>query len=252
MPNLDDISHDVETSRAHLARSLDALTETVHPTQLAQDASVAATDIGTQLAQKAWGSLRDNPAGGLLVTLGLGLLAKGAEPRPQPAPHPHPTLVDPDDAFDGFDDRVEAADAQLRAQMTGEIEGPVQASKLKAALNTGLDQLPPKARRRVVQAREAAIAAQEKVERQAKAAARKSKTLMHEQPLMVGAVALGLGVLAGTLLPGTRREDQIMGQRRDALMDQARAVLADEMAKIKGNIEDVVGKSTDENVRYLR
>jgi len=241
MHNLDHISDDVENSRAQLARSLDALTETVQPKRLAQEVSTSATDIGTQLAQKAWGSVRENPAGGLLMTIGMGLLASGNTARPVPVEQPRPTSVDPDVAFEGFEDRVAEADAQIRATMTGQSNEGLQASTLKSALNSGLDQLPPRARKRVIQAREAAISAQEKVERQAKIVTRKSKTLMHEQPLMVGAVALGLGVLAGTLLPGTRREDAVMGQQRDALMAKAQAVLADEMANVKGNIENAVG-----------
>jgi hypothetical protein len=42
-----------------------------------------------------------------------------------------------------------------------------------------------------------------------------------ERPLAVGAAALGLGLLAGFLLPRTRTEDELMGEAADHLKDQA-------------------------------
>jgi ElaB/YqjD/DUF883 family membrane-anchored ribosome-binding protein len=45
-----------------------------------------------------------------------------------------------------------------------------------------------------------------------------------ERPLAVAAAALGLGLLAGFLLPRTRAEDRLMGEASDHLKEQARDV----------------------------
>jgi len=45
MDDLDQISGQVEADRARLAQSLDALTETVNPQKLAQDATAAVNDL---------------------------------------------------------------------------------------------------------------------------------------------------------------------------------------------------------------
>lgn len=42
-----------------------------------------------------------------------------------------------------------------------------------------------------------------------------------ENPLAAGAVALALGLVAGLIIPETRREHQLMGDARDRLMDRA-------------------------------
>lgn len=222
MSNIEKIAAEVQADRARLARSLDDLTDTVQPRKISDDVARVATDMGGDLAQKAWGTVRDNPAGGLLVSIGLGLLSAG--PNRSAAPAQQPVAVDPDDALMGFDERIAAADAAM---------APPEASRLKAAIDTGLDQLPPKARARVVKAREAAISAQETVERKARRAVRKTTGFVHDQPLTVGALALGFGVLAGTLLPGTRREDDLMGHRRDALMADARRAFEEELQNAK-------------------
>jgi len=244
MPDIEDIAKRVEMDRARLAGTLDDLTDTVSPQRLTDEVTSAAQDIGGDLAQKAWTSLRDNPAGGLLVTIGLGLLASGSAQRPVPASRPQSTAVDPDDALVGFDARVAAADAKMRADMSSESEAHPQASKLKAALNAGLDHLPAKARNRVVEARKAAIAAQETVERKARRATRKTKGFVHEQPLTVGALAVGFGILAGALLPGTRREDEMLGKRRDTLMADARKALEEEVLKATKQAEAALHRKT--------
>lgn len=245
MSDVERLSQSVAADRARLAATLDALTSTMSQQNIAQDLSTAATDIGGELAQKAWSTLRDQPAGGLLVTIGLGLLAAGSQrrPEPQPAP-PQPVLVDPDEALTGFDARVAQADATMKADMTGTLEPAPQASKLRAALNAGLDQLPPKARLRVIKAREAAISAQERIERRTRRTARKTKGFVYDQPLTVGAIALGFGVLAGTLLPGTRREDALLGAHRDALLSDARKALEEEVLKVKSQAEVALARST--------
>lgn len=237
MSNIDTISKRVEEDRARLASSLDALTETVKPESIARDVTTAANDLGGDLAQKAWGALRENPAGGLLVTIGLGLLAAGSQRRHPSTATQEPTAVAPQVAFEGFDARVAAADAEMKADMTGELEPQPEASKLKVALESGLEKLPAKARKRVIKARQAAISAQESIERQTRRAARRTKGFVYEQPLTVGALALGFGVLAGSLLPGTRREDALMGARRDALVADARNALEEEMLKAKAKAE---------------
>ncbi len=45
---------------------------------------------------------------------------------------------------------------------------------------------------------------------------------MDENPLGVGIAAIALGVLAGLAIPSTRREDELLGETRDRLLDDAK------------------------------
>jgi len=103
---------------------------------------------------------------------------------------------------------------------------------LREKLNDGLEALPTTARDRVLKARKAALSAQEKVELQARKAAQKSQTFMHDQPLAVGALAVGMGALIGALLPSTRREDDLLGEHRDTVMSVAKSTLHEELDKV--------------------
>jgi len=56
---------------------------------------------------------------------------------------------------------------------------------------------------------------------------------MWENPLAVGAVALAAGVAAGFALPQTERENQLMGETRDNLVEQAQQVASETVDKVQ-------------------
>jgi len=56
---------------------------------------------------------------------------------------------------------------------------------------------------------------------------------MEERPLAVGAAAIALGVVAGLMIPSTRKEDELMGETRDRLMERAKEVGGEALEKGK-------------------
>jgi uncharacterized protein DUF3618 len=46
--------------------------------------------------------------------------------------------------------------------------------------------------------------------------------MLEENPLMVGAATLALGVIAGLSIPSTRKEDELMGETRDRLVEEVK------------------------------
>lgn len=60
----------------------------------------------------------------------------------------------------------------------------------------------------------------------ARSQARRAKAgfwqMLEENPLMVGAATLALGVIAGLSIPSTRKEDELMGETRDRLVDEVK------------------------------
>jgi len=204
-----------------------------NPANLKRHAAAVVESYGDTLGRRAWDAARENPAAFALVGAGLGLLFTRAGTRPEIDP-PDPTAVPPDRAFTGFDARVAAADEKMKQEMTG-MQAPSpqpRATWLRARMNDGLDTLPDSARKRVMQARDAALDAQEKVEKQARKTAQASRSYFDAQPLAVGAIAGGLGALIGALLPSTRREDAVLREHRDAMMAHAKSTLREEMDKV--------------------
>jgi uncharacterized protein YjbJ (UPF0337 family) len=72
--------------------------------------------------------------------------------------------------------------------------------------------------------RQAAGRAQQQVGYYTRQATSQLQYWMDRNPLAVGAVAMAVGVAVGLALPETRREQELMGDARDRVVDNARSV----------------------------
>ena len=64
---------------------------------------------------------------------------------------------------------------------------------------------------------------------------------LSQNPLAVGAVALALGAAVGLAIPQTEKEDQLMGEARDNLVEKAQEVASQTMEKV----QQVAGEVTE-------
>jgi ElaB/YqjD/DUF883 family membrane-anchored ribosome-binding protein len=62
--------------------------------------------------------------------------------------------------------------------------------------------------------------------------------LVRENPLGMGAIALGIGAAVGLAMPSTPVESQVMGQARDKVMDQAQEVVREAGQKVQRVAEE--------------
>jgi ElaB/YqjD/DUF883 family membrane-anchored ribosome-binding protein len=96
------------------------------------------------------------------------------------------------------------------------------------------------------QARDRASALGSQAKRQANRARLGFWQIMEENPLMVGAATLAVGVIAGLLLPSTDKEDALMGETRDHLLDEAKEAGQQALDKGKHVAEAMVDKVKEE------
>jgi hypothetical protein len=57
--------------------------------------------------------------------------------------------------------------------------------------------------------------------------------LMQENPLMIGAAAAALGAIVGFAFPATEKENEIMGEARDRVVDRAQEVASETAQKVQ-------------------
>lgn len=192
-----------------------------------------------------------------------GPSAAAHDPRVKPTP---PGLSQPDALMAGFDSRVAAADDAMRREetegdetmsMTGtgysdiEAEGGFRtrarhsADSLRARLHDGLDKLPDAARARILSARLKAIEAQSAIEAQIMRGSDGVRRTARENPLLVGAIAFGLGAAIAAALPRTSTENRVVGAHRDSLLDEADRIFREETGKLRAVAQAAVeeGKS---------
>ncbi|WP_405402673.1 DUF3618 domain-containing protein [Paracoccus sp. Ld10] len=117
-----------------------------------------------------------------------------------------------------------------------------RARHFRDRLGEGTEGMSEEARRRIETARHKALDASEAASRQMAKANRQVARSYDNEPLLFGALALLGGAALGALLPGTRRENELMGDYRDQLFDEAEAVYQEE----KGRLENAVSAGLDE------
>jgi hypothetical protein len=66
---------------------------------------------------------------------------------------------------------------------------------------------------------------------------------LYENPLAVGAVALALGTAVGFSLPQTQRENELLGEARDTLIDRAQEVAQNTLEKVQQVAGDVMDQA---------
>lgn len=138
------------------------------------------------------------------------------------------------DEFHGSRASVEAGgtDAKSRAY--------IKAAELRRRIDEGTSEMSEAARARVRQAREAAVAAQDAVERRARETARVVRRTSHDNPLLVGALTFAAGAVLAASLPRTSTENRAVGGHRDRLFDEADRVFREEAEKMKAVAKSAV------------
>jgi ElaB/YqjD/DUF883 family membrane-anchored ribosome-binding protein len=66
-----------------------------------------------------------------------------------------------------------------------------------------------------------------------------ARRMAYENPLMMGAVAAIAGLAIGMALPRTERENELMGEARDSLVERGRETVRDTAEKVQGVAQDV-------------
>jgi hypothetical protein len=69
---------------------------------------------------------------------------------------------------------------------------------------------------------------------------------MQASPLAVGAIAVGAGVLAGTILPETQQEQQLLGDASRQVADTVRQTVDDVAARAEETLDETEQKVTDQ------
>lgn len=73
--------------------------------------------------------------------------------------------------------------------------------------------------------------------------------MLDEQPLVVGALGIALGAALGAALPTTRRENDLLGQTRDDLLNRARETAREQAETVKQSAQRVAEVAKEEVAR---
>lgn len=204
--------------------------------QMANNLREGTRDAGASLMT----TIKENPIPAALIGFGVAWLFFGKMSSSSNAPagwrEDESYLYDRDQRFRGSYDYAQDRRQGGLGERASDVTGQVASGVSEAAGN-----VKDKAGEFVNQAQERAGMMGEQIKDQTQQVVHKSQSLIEENPLMAGAVALALGAAVGLMLPTTQRENQWMGEARDKFIDRAGGVVQDTVDKA----QHIVSEATD-------
>lgn len=264
----DEIRADIERTRAEMDSTFDALDQKLTPSQLLAEAwryTKGGSSIG---AGKLWSLARQHPLPATMIGVGLGWLlversrSTGGDDLEGYESYSYTgegasgygrygragsNNVDVDyRSASYFDEDLESGRLASAAGAVKDAAGNV-VDTVKDAASTAREKvhgLTDTVKDRASELSDTAHQKATQLRNKAKYQTRKAKTgfwqMMEENPLAIGAAVLTLGAIAGFSLPSTDKEDELLGETRDHLLDKAKETGQEVLEKGKHVAETAV------------
>jgi ElaB/YqjD/DUF883 family membrane-anchored ribosome-binding protein len=264
--NTAEIRADIERTRARLGATVEALGAQLNPSHLAQrakdtlrEATIGkvqhmASNTKARIGETGRGiaeTIRENPIPAAMVAAGLGWLLLNRRDTSQPSRFHDGAQIYQDDRveFDERGSRIRDVASNVAERMH-DVKDKAQeaASKVTSSAQQAASKVTSSAQDVAHRVTDGAKEAGQRVSQKAGEVANqvRYRTRMasdrvgnefEENPLALGGVALALGMAVGMSVPRTRREVEMLGDKRDQLMEKAREQVASTTQKVEGVIE---------------
>lgn len=205
------IAREIDTTRANLGETLDALQARLSPGQLLDQAMSMFRGHSGEFARNLGTQVKENPLPVALIGTGIAWMIASRRRGSRETIRQKAGTV-----------RQKAAAARERVAQAG--SSIAQAGSSLA--NTGSDFA-----HRVGSAAGSARA-------QAARAGEGFGRMMDEQPLVVAALGVALGAVIGAMLPSTEREDRLLGEASDRTKERAKELGAEQYERAREKVKE--------------
>lgn len=199
-------------------------------------------------------TIKENPIPAALVGFGLAWLIFGKSNGSSSSSwrDDRSYYEDREDWRYGYDDerRGRSGLGERAGTMASDISH--KASDVAGSVSDAADTVKERAGDFVNQAQERVGMAGQQLRGQTHQVMDKSQTLMQDNPLMAGVVALALGAAVGLMLPVSERENQLMGEARDKFMDRAGGVVHDTVDKAQRVVSEATQAAKESVSREMQ
>jgi ElaB/YqjD/DUF883 family membrane-anchored ribosome-binding protein len=235
---------EIERTRADMSETVDAIQERLSPENLKEEAKDRVKEATVGRAQEAGsgivGTIRANPLPAALSGIGLGWLlvstmrggSEQARYGERTYAYDHPATYDyPPYHEEGAAGSPSAGEALGRArERVGESATQTQERAAEVAGRT--------------QDRASNLADQARY--RARRASGGFQRMLRENPLSVGALAVGVGAAVGLAIPESAKEHEVMGETRDNLVEKAQEKAQEAQQKVQRVAEEAQSAAKEE------
>ena len=258
------IAADIRITQERLGDTVEEIGERFNPTRLKEelksdirDATIGkvenmaqqTADMVSDAQRSLLESIRENPIPVVMVGLGLGWMILNASTRKK--------RMGASSQYDNYQRRGGARSMYDEQQGDGyssmyyddqqgrdydqQQSGALDRAKNKAS--DVVDTVKQKASHLADETQQKASEMGERVADQTRVQTRRVERAFQDNPLVIGAAALALGLAAGLAIPSTETEDELVGETRDELVDKVKDVAEDTKAKVQQVAERVMDQA---------
>ena len=264
------IAADIRMSQERLGDTVEEIGERFNPTRLKEelksdirDATIGkvenmaqqTADMVSDAQRSLMQSIRENPIPVVMVGLGLGWMILNASTRKK--------RMGADSQYDDsqrrgarsmydehqgegwssmyYDDRQGSDYDRQESGAMDRVRN--KASDVVDTVKQKTSHLADETQRKASEVGERAEEMASRVADQTRMQTRRVERAFQDNPLVIGAAALALGLAAGLAIPSTETEDELVGETRDELVDKVRDVAEDTKAKVQQVAERVMDQA---------
>ena len=279
--SVSELEREVDRERERVSATIDELQARASVGSLVDQLVKAVGENGGEVSRNLGRSLRDNPLAALLTGVGLAwLMAGSGRPRdegydwedpdrdylrsrrdrlseaPMPSASAYGSSADgswPNSAYadrdaepeeGGLRERVADIAGRVGEGVSEAVEGlRERASEMSHAAGAGLNRAGDTVRQAGGAVRHRARAVRRSAAGTSEYMRHGLDTLIEDQPLVAGAIAMALGAAVGGALPRSRVEDRMFGERSDRAMETVRTLAKEQGAKVQATASAVVDEA---------
>jgi ElaB/YqjD/DUF883 family membrane-anchored ribosome-binding protein len=194
-----------------------------------------AREISSGTGSGIMGTIRQNPLPAALTGIGLGWLLMNARSSGSSAQGPRVYTHDYQPPYE------EQRSAGRTTTSAGEVVG-----RARDTVGETATQAQDKAGEVASRAQDRASQLGYRARYQARRASGGFQRMLQENPLAVGALALGTGAAVGLAIPQTTQEHEVMGEARDTLVESAQEKAQDVQQRVQQVAEEAQSAAKDE------
>ena len=236
---------EIERTRADMSETVDAIQERLSPENLKEQAKDRVKEATVGRAQEAGSgiveTIRANPLPAALTGIGLGWLLVSARGSASGQMRYRDRRAYPYDYPPSYEGRTTTTSGGTSVPSPGE------------ALGRARDRVGESATQAQDRAGEVASRAQDRVSNlaeQARYQARRAsggfERMLRENPLAMGAVAIGAGAAVGLAIPQSTQEHEVMGEARDTFVEKAQEKAHEAQERVQRVAEEAQSAAKEE------
>ena len=222
-PTTNELRRDIARTQREMSETIDEIHYRLSPRYLMNQTKESARRVGVSTSQKFMNKVKENPIPAAMVGVGLWLLMRGSDDGADTRDYGY--RADYDFREYGYDEPSKVDRVKEKASEA------VDAAKEKASHLA--DTTKDKAADLAESTREATAHAADVARRKAWQARQQSRDFLRDSPLVAGLAAIAFGAMIAAAIPETDKEDELLGETRDRLMDRGKDLAREGINKAK-------------------